>query len=321
MMAELAWRGTRVAELDAFARRALAESVLTISEALEDFSAADVPAALTAVREAPAHPGLFAIYHDMAVAAAEDRAQEVGLQLGAFVRLALDPAPLVEVATLRDEDLGDGLAALYGRMVDDDEAFDLRLQAADAGVMAKMRRLTGDARALIATADPAFAAEIDILGRQIVIAEGRAGAGQFGGAATFFLWGALLVNPAMNPDRLTLAESLVHESGHALLFGLSNAEPLVLNAPDEAFASPLRADPRPMEGLVHATYVCARMARFMELVRERCDLSGAEREKALAMAGEARKYYAAGLETVREHARFSPIGRAVFESESAPLSH
>ncbi len=327
MSPDISWRGARTAELDAFVRQRLSYSVLTIAEALEDTGsealgetyANDLTAALASVRETSARPGLFALYHEMAEAACEDRAQDVGDHLRVFARVALDPAPLISVATLRDEDLGDGLAALYSRMVDDDEAFALRLQAADENVMARMRALTVEARDLIATADSAFSTEIDILGRQIVIADGRAGAAQFGGAATFFLWGALVVNPAMNPDRLTLAESLVHESGHALLFGLAHAEPLVLNAPDEVFASPLRADPRPMEGLVHATYVCARMARFMELVQARCDLSSAEREKAQTMAHESRKFFSAGMETVRAHARFSPVGRAVFESEAAAL--
>ncbi len=86
-----------------------------------------------------------------------------------------------------------------------------------------MRARIADSIALIRAADPELASEIDVLGRQLVLAEGDAGTLKFSGASTFFLWGALVLNPKTNGDALTLAETLAHESGHALLFGLCDA--------------------------------------------------------------------------------------------------
>lgn len=297
-------------------RSRLADSVAVIAAALGEGVPPDPTAALVALRAEPVHPVAFALYHDAVVAAFEDRAQDVAAKLRAFSATVLDPLPFSGVTTLRDEDLGPGMSVLYARLIDNDEGIALRLTPVAAPLRERMRVLLGEARALVRVADAGLSAEVELLGRQIVVAQGGAGAGQFGSAATFFLWGAALVNPDYNPDRLTLAESLVHETGHALLFGLANAEALVLNAPGELYASPLRADLRPMEGLVHATYVCARMVRFVEAVLEWCDLSLAERDKARQMVHESRSGYHRGLETVSAHARFSQFGREIFETES-----
>ncbi len=53
--------------------------------------------------------------------------------------------------------------------------------------------------------------------------------------------------------------ALLHETAHQLLFGLSLDQPVVENDVEERYASPLRPDPRPMDGIFHATFVCARM--------------------------------------------------------------
>jgi hypothetical protein len=57
-----------------------------------------------------------------------------------------------------------------------------------------------------------------------------------------------------------MVQMLAHESSHNLLFGFSADESLVENSPEELFPSPLRMDPRPMDGICHATLagkVCA----------------------------------------------------------------
>jgi HEXXH motif-containing protein len=52
---------------------------------------------------------------------------------------------------------------------------------------------------------------------------------------------------------------LTHEAAHSLLLGYTLGAPLVESDPAERFSSPLREDLRPMDGIVHATYVLARM--------------------------------------------------------------
>ncbi len=62
--------GARAARLDTQNRERLADSIAAIADALElDSPATGLEAALAQLRRQPAHPGLFALYHDMAVAA------------------------------------------------------------------------------------------------------------------------------------------------------------------------------------------------------------------------------------------------------------
>ena len=63
---------------------------------------------------------------------------------------------------------------------------------------------------------------------------------------------------------LSLLETLAHEAAHSLLFGIQISGPLVLNPDDARFASPLRVDLRPMDGVYHATFVSARMHFAMQ---------------------------------------------------------
>jgi HEXXH motif-containing protein len=307
----------RAAALDAWVRARLADSVEIIANALRDSGCEtgldSVGAALAETRRGPVSPGLFAIYHDLAVAAGEDDAARAASLLDEFTTLALKGGELSGIVTMRDEDL-EGQASRYRRMVDDDQSYGVSLEPVDAATKESMRALIAESMALIREADPELASQIDVLGRQLVLAEGDAGSLKFSGASTFFLWGALVLNPKMNEDALTLAETLAHESGHALLFGLCDAEPLTLNAADERYRSPLRLDPRPIEGVVHATYVLARMERAMRAIAARCPLPPEERERAGRMADVSRDYFLDGLKIVREHARFTERGRTVFEA-------
>jgi HEXXH motif-containing protein len=246
-------------------------------------------------------------------AAGADDLEKVDRLLRRFSAVAGRPPDMKRLVTLRDEDLGEGGADLYHRTIDDEAGFGLSLVAADPETVSSFRPRFSQAIELLRRADAELAEEVDVFGRQIVLACGKAGELNFSGAATFFLWGALLINPRTNEDPLSLAETLAHESGHALLFALCDADPMTLNDAEDRYPSPLRTDPRPIEGIVHATYVLARMERVMRAVYERCAPSAADLGKAREMADASRRLFLDGLEVVRKHARFSEAGRAVFE--------
>ncbi len=99
---------------------------------------------------------------------------------------------------------------------------------------------------------------------RIIVASASSEDGQLGfeGVTSFMAWGATFMNGDMHMSERKTAHFLVHEVTHALLFGLSSDDPLVLNSPDESYPAPLRTDPRPMDGIYHATIVCARLAAF-----------------------------------------------------------
>ena len=120
-----------------------------------------------------------------------------------------------------------------------------------------------DALRLLLAADlPLWWAELQaLLGKIILATTADTGKG-FAGASAFDVWGAILINPGYRSDRLHLALTLVHESSHLKLFYAYLDDEIVLNPPDQVFSSPLRRQPRPMNGIYHAAFVLARMALF-----------------------------------------------------------
>lgn len=82
----------------------------------------------------------------------------------------------------------------------------------------------------------------------------------FGGISSFSSWGAICLNVACHTHWVHYYKKMVHECAHLLLFALAQDEPLLLNDPTETYTSPLREDPRPLDGIYHAAFVSAREA-------------------------------------------------------------
>ena len=163
----------------------------------------------------------------------------------------------LRVVTLDDRQLGRGQTARYRRLVDDDQEVGLALAALEGAAFDQAAQRVNDALALLDAGVPELAEELRTLVHEVVVVD-KPGHWPFG-ASSFQLWGALFLKLAPEASRVEIAEALAHESAHALLFGFSMGRPLVENEPDELYPSPLRSDPRPMDGVVHATYVMARM--------------------------------------------------------------
>lgn len=106
--------------------------------------------------------------------------------------------------------------------------------------------------------DPESHADVLATQRVIVLARPVRGATSFGAASAFFLWGLSIVNAEPRRDLVAMLDMLIHESGHLLLFGLAGGEALADNGA-ERHASPLRRDPRPIEGIFHAAFVATRV--------------------------------------------------------------
>ncbi len=106
----------------------------SIADALGDCdceTGPDLGRALAEVRRRPVSPGLFAIYHDLAIAAGEDDPARTAGLMDEFSALALNDGAQSGVVTMRDEDL-EGQAARHRRMLDDDESFGVSLGPVDA---------------------------------------------------------------------------------------------------------------------------------------------------------------------------------------------
>jgi hypothetical protein len=268
-----------------------------------------------AIKMRPVRPAVFALYTSLVEAiGANDSA---AARRTADRLLETDPeGGATRVAMLDDGELGSGIADVYARLLNDDPGLPLPIapvldeQQAVAAVTAAL--------ALIDRSAPEMAAEIRGLAREIVAVRPAAdprdsAVTDFDGATTFYLWGAVFVNP-VNRTVVDLAQTLAHETGHLLLFGLSPGEPLVENPDDERYASPLRQDPRPMEGIVHAAYVIARMHYFLAAALRAGALPEEDRRSAAAQAaGHIESFFDAAA-TIERHARFRPTGASVFRS-------
>ncbi len=310
----------RVAGIDGAIRASLADSCAAV---LGEAVRAGVPVAgdrdawRTRLLAGPAPARLWALYH--ALVQAVLALDEPAVATAADALLAALPAPPPvpgRVVGLGAEWLGRD-AALYRAVIDSDPARPLDLQPPPAAEVARLARLTAEARGLMRAACPALADECDRLGHEIVLATNARKS--FGGAATVFLWGAVMLNPDRIPDRVTLVEALAHECAHALLFGLTLGADLTTNGPNARYASPLRPDPRPIEGIVHATYVLARMIHALEHLLAGAPLTPDERRGAAEKLARNRRDYAAGLSVVDAHARFTPEGAAIFSACRAAM--
>lgn len=106
---------------------------------------------------------------------------------------------------------------------------------------------------------PEMHGEVTALVRDIVLA--RPDGSQrmdFGGVTSFALWGAFAINVDAHHGWPRYFQTIVHETAHNLLFAIARNEPLVGSRKVERHASPLREDPRPMDGIFHAMFVSAR---------------------------------------------------------------
>ena len=137
---------------------------------------------------------------------------------------------------------------------------------------------------------------------------------RFDGATSFFCWGALFLNADTHRALVQMIDGLSHESAHAYLFALSLGDSFVNNPDDELRASPLRSDPRPLDGIFHAAYVSARMHYAHSHAIEAGVLSESDESEARNALAASRAAFLDGLKTLNDHASLTPLGRRVMNA-------
>lgn len=155
--------------------------------------------------------------------------------------------------------------AAMSRWWDVEPANRMSLTAASAEEFATVSTLCKEALRRLASSAPELHDETLVIVRDLVVAKPDGSSRiRYSGASSFALWGAITVNAEIQHNWMQMYRQIVHEAGHNLLFGLAREEPLVLNETTERAASPIRADPRPIDGVFHAAYVSAREAWALE---------------------------------------------------------
>jgi HEXXH motif-containing protein len=259
-------------------------------------------------------PAVFALYSDLVEAIRSEDEAAFFSTMAAFATLDCEASDEVRAVTITEGHLGPGMVDRFIRHLDDDPATPLVIAPLSTEELASARRRLAETWVLLDSAAPELGGEIRRLVRDIVFVASEPGPGElvFHGASTFYLWGALFLNVRRHPDRVTMAEGLSHEAAHGLLHGYTLGTPLVENDPSERFPSPLREDLRPMDGIVHATYVLARMHYCVERLLSSEALTETERKQLDAAKARRRTDYLDGLQTIVSHARFTPLGGAIF---------
>jgi HEXXH motif-containing protein len=123
------------------------------------------------------------------------------------------------------------------------------------------------------------------------------------------------VNAAAHDGWPRYLRTIVHEAAHLLLFGLARNEPLVNDGPARCHDSPLRRDPRPMDGLFHAAFVLARECfAFDRLLCWHEDTCGLDAGEVATLEGLLEASAVAFWECdrrLREHASMAAMGDAI----------
>ena len=298
----------------------LADSLFHISEqtsAVAEIDQAALGRVIAGIRSGERYPpAAFGHYYEIAFALFDESLSEAG----AASRRLGTVAPFsggMRVRTIGDPAMAED-AALYLRRLGEDADW---FRPPPPGMASEFSERLDAGFALLDRMLPGLAAEIRALIREIALATGvDGGSMQFDGASAYQLWGLLLLNPRFHPTPLAVAEVLAHESAHSLLFGFTYDEPLVLNDDAELYPSPLRSDPRPMDGIYHATFVSARMHWAMTILAGNAGLSSEERALAAKAATDDARNFAAGHRVVVEHGRLSGTGRALMEGALAHMA-
>ena len=268
---------------------------------------------LTRLKRNPVSPLVFSFYSDTVLAIEEGDLKLAGMLLDQLTRVPAHDGHL-RIIDLPDP-ARDPIGRRYARFINDDPSVSFEIFPPSPTQGAACRAQIEKAFALMDAGDPELAGEIRALLREIILAAGNEDpkALTFDGASAFMLWGAVIINANRSDGALAMVQMLAHESAHNLLFGFSAEGPLVENSAEELYPSPLRADPRPMDGIYHATFVSARMHRVVRHLLKSGVLSASLRAQARKDLAENARLFSRGHAVVSKHARMTPVGEAVMQ--------
>ncbi|MEM9053858.1 MAG: HEXXH motif-containing putative peptide modification protein [Pseudomonadota bacterium] len=114
-------------------------------------------------------------------------------------------------------------------------------------------------------------------------------------------------------------EMAAHEAGHQILNLIMTEDPLIDNMDETLYTSPIRADPRPLSGILHAYFVIARTLRLKDLL---VNHGSYDPEQDALLTGYNNSRNPAGFQekfddchkTLKEHARFTEVGQRMFNA-------
>ncbi len=307
---------------DIVMRRQLGNSLSYLRDVCASWLDAGEATALAAAAEAlqagrRLHPAVFGHYAQWVQALVQEDQDQARLAVKALLNSAAQGERYASCVSLDDPELDTSRDIITTLMAagDDDG---MALTSPQPSALEHTLRTLDEAWVLARKRVPALAAEIQTLVAQTVLVGNAPEASlRFDGGSSYMLWGALLINADEQRSPVAMLELLAHESAHLLLYAAAHAEPLVANPEEERYPSPLREDPRPMDGIYHATWVSARMAWAMHQLAVHPNTPAAQAEEARSALASDLSHFRAGHAVVQAHGRLTPTGRSVMADASS----
>lgn len=298
--------------------RRIAESLRELSSALADYPYADDLVARAALVEGGVflHPAAYSTYFQLIRAVQADDEKALPPLIAALAMAPMSDG--IEIRMLGFDAFGRKGVRTTRNDFASDSLLHTQMGLVPTAAAPRMRQKLTAALDLIPNLSPKAWQDITGVTSEIVAAYGNMRVlTTFDGCSSLERYGSVLINMRRDRTSLGLAETLVHESAHGLLFALTCNEHRVLNSPSERYASPLRGDPRPLDGIYHAVFVLARMYAFVRDAAQNPNTGQAMRAEAEQRMEARRKNFIDGYTVLQEHARLTDIGRSLLDDAYA----
>ena len=250
----------RLERLDKALRDRLRTSLEHIGEVVRDnpVESEVLKSIETRLSEGQVSPWVFCLYSKLVAELSKQPRGDVAAATQEVADAAGRPAAQ-GILTYKGGELPSSWWDHFALLIDTDPQRRFNFAAPTPEDAARCREQIAAGLAMIEEGDPEFAEEVRELARDIVLAAPASREDGFNGASTFFFWGGILLSATAKRSPIAMVDVLVHESSHVLLFGLSAEGPLTLNNGHERYASPVRTDKRPIDGIYHAAFVTTRV--------------------------------------------------------------
>lgn len=262
------------------------------------------------------HPLVYAYYRELTISIAASELEEalvcpgldhVGLGLSGWKPIAADS---YEVVTADSPDSPYSTAG-FEKLLNEGTSGRLRLAAVTQEELEVSRNQIERALSLWRQFDSAgYHRWLSIIRQIVFVNVAPESEITLGGASSLFLPGVVILSVNTDLADLEVLASLVHESCHTHLNMLCQFEALTLNEAGEVFVSPLRCDARPMEGIIHATYVCSEIRETMRALSRRPPDERLAKEAA-AQIEKLSSFTADGMSVITANARLTTTGDMV----------